>query len=147
MKVLMMWLACMAVFTTVSAQNNEIYSTGNVAINGYDAVAYFTSSKAVKGSEIYKHQWKGTTWLFSTSQNAEKFKADPEKYAPQYGGYCAYGCSKGYKAKTEGDAWSIVDGKLYLNYNRDVRDIWNKDQTGFIRKADQNWPKVKSTKF
>jgi YHS domain-containing protein len=134
------WLA-----TTVSfAQKSEIFIKGDAAINGYDAVAYFTQSKPVKGSTQHSFSWKGASWLFSTKQNLEAFKANPEKYAPQYGGYCAYGLSRGYKAPTEADAWSIVNGKLYLNYNKEVRDIWNKDQAGYIQKADGNWPGVKN---
>ncbi|MDX2046872.1 MAG: YHS domain-containing (seleno)protein [Chitinophagaceae bacterium] len=131
--------------TTVSfAQKSEIFIKSDAAINGYDAVAYFTQSKPVKGSTQHIFSWKGASWLFSTKQNLEAFKANPEKYAPQYGGYCAYGLSRGYKAPTEADAWSIVNGKLYLNYNKDVRDIWNKGQSGYIKKADDNWPGVKN---
>jgi len=131
--------------TAVSfAQKSEVFIKGDAAINGYDAVAYFTQNKPVKGITQYNFSWKGASWLFSTKQNLEAFKAHPEKYAPQYGGYCAYGLSRGYKAPTEADAWSIVNGKLYLNYNKEVRDIWNKDQAGYIQKADGNWPGVKN---
>lgn len=125
----------------------EIYVKDQYAINGYDAVAYFTESMPVKGSTAFSAVWKDATWLFASQANADLFKANPEKYAPQYGGYCAWGCSRGYKAKTSPDAWTIVNGKLYLNYNTDVRTTWSKDQNGYIQKADTNWPKVKETKY
>ncbi len=130
-----------------AAQQNEIYVKDNAAINGYDAVAYFNVGKPVKGSAEFSVAYKGATWLFATKVNADLFKASPEKFEPRYGGYCAFGCSRGYKAKTNPDAWTIVDGKLYLNYNTDVRDTWNKDQQGYIKKADSNWPKIKDTKY
>jgi YHS domain-containing protein len=129
------------------AQQDEIYVKDHAAINGYDVVAYFKEEKPIKGSTEFTVVYKGTNWLFSTKANADLFKASPEKYEPQYGGYCAFGCSRGYKAKTSGDAWTIVDGKLYLNYNRDVRDTWNKDQQGYIKKADVNWINIKFKKY
>lgn len=83
-------------------------------------------------------------WYFASADHLLKFKADPEKYAPQFGGYCAYGMSRGYKAKTDPEAWTIVDGKLYLNYNLDVRKLWNEKQAEFIEKANTNWPTSKN---
>ena len=129
---------------TVSAQKSEIFIKDGYAIRGYDAVAYFTENKPIIGSEQFSFSWNGATWLFSNNKNKESFQKNPEKYAPQYGGYCAYGLSRGYKATTEADAFTIVDGKLYLNYNLDVRSEWNKDQKGYIGKADKNWPEVKT---
>ncbi len=112
------------------------------AINGYDPVAYFTEGKPVEGSSDHAYDWNGAEWHFASAQNLETFKAEPEKYAPQYGGYCAYAVSYGSTAKTEPDAWKIVDGKLYLNYDKSVQSRWEKDVPGYIAKADQNWPKV-----
>ncbi|MBI3718653.1 MAG: YHS domain-containing protein [Sphingobacteriales bacterium] len=133
---------------SVSAQTtSEIYQTKEGAIKGYDAVAYFTQNKAVKGNKQFAVSYKGATWYFSTNENKEAFQKDPAKYAPQYGGYCAYGCSQGHKAKTEADAFTIADGKLYLNYNLDVQKLWSKDQQGFIKKANDNWSKIKNEKF
>ena len=129
------------------AQQDEIYVKDQAAINGYDVVAYFKEGKPVKGNKEFTVIYKGGNWFFSTKANADLFKASPEKYEPQYGGYCAFGCSRGYKAKTSPDAWTIVDGKLYLNYNTDVRDTWNKDQQGYIRKADTNWADIKYKKY
>ena len=128
---------------TASAQKSEIFIKDGYAIRGYDAVTYFTDGKAAKGSEQYSLSWNGATWLFANDKNKESFKLNPEKYAPQYGGYCAFGLSRGYKAPTEAEAFTIVDGKLYLNYNLAVRSEWNKDQKGHIEKADKNWPELK----
>jgi len=131
----------------IQAQLSPVYVKDGAAIDGYDAVAYFTEGKPVKGDSTFKVTYEGANWYFASKENADKFKAAPEKYAPQYGGYCAFGCSRGYKAKTSPDAWTITDGKLYLNYNTDVRETWNKDRQGYIQKADANWPKVKDTKY
>lgn len=132
---------------SLSAQQNEIFVKDNAAIGGYDAVAYFKDNKPVKGLAEFSVSYKGANWFFASKTNADLFKATPEKYEPQYGGYCAYGCSQGHKAKTSPDAWTIVNGKLYLNYNADVKAMWSKDQQGYIKKADDNWPKVKEEKF
>lgn len=128
----------------LTAQQKPVFSKNNIAVNGYDVVAYFTQSKAIKGVEEYAVYWKETKWLFSTASNAALFKENPEKYTPQYGGYCAYGCSRGYKAKTEPEAWSIVNGKLYLNYNLQVRDTWKKDIDNYIKKANAKWPAIEN---
>lgn len=126
----------------VSAQTAKVFSGSSDAINGYDPVAYFTQKKPVQGDPSITSMWNGTKWRFSSAENKAKFDADPAKYAPQYGGYCAYAVSQGYTAKTDPDAWSIVDGKLYLNYSKSVRSTWEKDKPGYISKADANWPKV-----
>jgi hypothetical protein len=120
----------------------EVFSDRGAAIRGYDPVAYFSDAKPVKGSEQFTHQWKGASWRFASAANRERFAAVPEKYAPQYGGYCAYAVAHGYTASIDPDAWSVVDGKLYLNYSPSVRAQWRKDVPGFIRKADANWPGV-----
>lgn len=128
------------------AQKPVVYSTDGKAIHGYDPVAYFTDSKPVKGDSAISLAYEGANWLFASTEHRETFKANPQKYAPQYGGYCAFGTSRGYKAPTEADAWTIVDDKLYLNYNTKVRTEWNKDQPGYIQKADKNWVEIKTTK-
>lgn len=135
------------IYANTFAQQDEIYVKDNAAINGYDVVAYFKEGKPIKGSSELTVVYKGVNWFFSSKANADLFKASPEKYEPQYGGYCAFGCSRGYKAKTSPDAWTIVDGKLYLNYNTDVRETWNKDQQGYIKKADVNWIGIKYKKY
>lgn len=140
------WLSIVAFFITSIAysQKSEVFATDDGAIRGFDPVAYFTENKPVKGKEEHKLEWNGQWWYFSSDTNLAVFKASPETYAPQYGGYCAYGMSRGYKATTDPYAWSIVDKKLYLNYSRGVQEEWNKQRQHFIQKADQNWPTVKS---
>src|SRR5262245_59081260 len=117
-------------------------SASGVAMKGYDPVAYFTEGRPAKGETRFQHQWMGATWQFSSAVNRDLFVANPKKYAPQYGGYCAYGVSEGHKAPIDPKAWTIVDRKLYLNYDSAVREIWQKDMPGHISKADANWPKI-----
>lgn len=132
--------------TATFAQQSEIFIVNGKAIRGYDVVAFFTASTPVKGEEQYAYVWKDATWLFSSVENRELFKNNPEKYTPQYGGYCAYGMSGGYKAPTVIEAWKIVDQKLYFNYSLKVQEMWNKDIPGYIQKADGNWQKVRNQK-
>jgi len=120
-----------------------IFVADGYAIGGYDAVAYFKESMPLQGNEDFSYVWNDATWLFSSRANMDDFKSNPEKYAPQYGGFCAYGCYEGHKASTEPDAWTVVDGRLYLNYNIKVRDLWRENNTEFIKEADKNWPKLK----
>ncbi len=127
-----------------TAQKAEIFSPGGIAIKGYDAVAFFKQSKPVKGLDKYSYQWNNATWLFSDEESRAAFKAAPEKYAPQYGGYCAYGASEGHKAPIETDTWSVVNDKLYFNYNKKVKEIWQKDEENLIKIADQKWPAIKN---
>ena len=129
---------------TIFAQKSEIFNPSNVAIHGYDPVAYFKENKPVKGDAKFSSSWKGASWYFSNQQNLDAFKASPEKYAPQYGGYCAFGLAGGHKAPTSPQAWTITGGKLYLNYDKDVQKMWNKKQKEYIETANANWPKVKN---
>ena len=114
------------------------------AIKGYDPVAYFTQGGPAKGKGAHSHEWMGATWYFVSAENMALFAGDPEKYAPQYGGYCAYAVSQGYTAKIDPDAWKIVDDKLYLNFSRKVQKLWEEDIPGYIAEADANWPKILS---
>lgn len=114
----------------------------NVAVEGHDAVAYFTEGKPVKGSKTFKTTYNGAEFRFATAENLATFEAEPAKYAPQYGGYCAWAVSQGYTAKGDADHWAIVDSKLYLNYNKKVQETWNEDRPGFIASADTEWPNV-----
>ncbi|MFA6084697.1 YHS domain-containing (seleno)protein [Mucilaginibacter sp.] len=140
-------ITVLAIFTVIQAyaQKQEIFAPGGKAIKGYDPVAFFKESKAVKGSDSLSYQWKNATWLFANSADMEAFKANPDKYAPQYGGYCAYGASdgSGHKAPTQTETWTVVNEKLYFNYNPKVKELWVKDQENFIKKADTNWPTLK----
>ncbi len=112
----------------------------NDAIYAYDTVAYFTQSKAVKGSEKYQTQWRGALWSFSSQQHLDMFKQEPEKYAPQYGGYCAYAMADGRLVGVDEEAFTIVDGKLYLNYSKSVMEDWREDIPGYVEKADVAYP-------
>lgn len=142
-KILFLLSTVLIISAGVSAQKSSVYVTNGMAINGYDAVAYFKESKAVKGSSEFSYTWNNAAWYFSNKENQESFKAAPEKFAPQYGGYCAYGTSEGHKAATEPDAWAIVNNKLYFNYNKDVKALWLKDTNKLIEKANKNWPEIK----
>ncbi len=108
----------------------------DTAINGYDTVAYFTLGKPVKGQDSLVHEWNGAKWKFSSQAHLDLFKASPEKYAPQYGGYCAYGVAQGYLVKVEPDQFTVRDGKLFLNYDADVQAKWLKDVPGYAKTAD-----------
>lgn len=113
----------------------------DVAIKGYDTVAYFQAGKAIKGNESFTFQWHNLTWHFLTKENRDLFAASPEKYAPQYDGYCAWAMTEERKAITDPDVWKIVDGKLYLNCSMAAYEKWSKDIPGNIKKADTNWLK------
>lgn len=132
---------------TQKPNTSEVFATSEGAIQGYDPVAYFTDSKPVKGTSEYAYSYLDQSWYFASEEHLEMFEANPEKYIPQFGGFCAYGMSRGYKAETDPDAWTIVEGKLYLNYNLEVRETWNANQGEFINKANANWPTVKASEF
>lgn len=117
-----------------------------LALRGYDAVAYFAVDKAIEGSPRYEYVWQGAKWLFSSVENLEKFKAAPETYAPQFGGYCSFAVSNGYTADGDPNAWKIVDGKLYLNYSPEVRTLWEKEQSERIKKGEHNWVEFRTKK-
>ncbi len=120
----------------------EFFEVDGVALRGYDPVAYFEVGQPTPGLPAFSHSYKGSTFQFASEANLKKFVADPEKYAPQYGGFCALGTANGYKVKTEPDAFKVVDGKLYFNYNRKVLEMWTQDQAGYISRANKNWPEV-----
>jgi len=117
-------------------------AVAEVAIRGYDPVAYFESGKPTPGNGYHTATHHGVTYLFARKEHQEKFNANPEKYAPQYGGYCAYGVAVGKKFYTDPTAWKIVDGKLYLNLDKKIQSKWNEDITGYIEKADTNWTTI-----
>lgn len=118
------------------------YADDGLAINGYDPVGYFIDEKPVEGSRDLTLDWDGATWAFAFAANRDAFAAAPEKYAPKYGGYCAYAVSRGYTASTSPNAWRVWEGRLYLNFNRAVRALWARDIPGNVAKADKNWPAV-----
>ncbi|MEM1255202.1 MAG: YHS domain-containing (seleno)protein [Cyanobacteria bacterium P01_H01_bin.21] len=113
-----------------------------LAIRGTDPVAYFTEGGPVAGSSEFTYTWNNATWQFASAENRDLFAANPEQYAPQYGGYCAWAVSQGYTAAIDPNAWKIVDGKLYLNFNKGVQRRWERDIPGNITRANANWPEV-----
>lgn len=143
MKNLILVFLSFLIQTTLFAQKSEVYHADNKALGGYDPVAYFTEKKPVKGKVEFKVVYQGANWFFSSAANKKLFEANPENYAPQYGGYCAFGVAGGYKAKISPDAWTIVNDKLYLNYNLNVQKDWLKERDSMIQKADKNWTTVK----
>lgn len=116
--------------------------SGNLALNGYDAVAYVTDGKPVKGLPQLSTTWSGAVWRFASAEHRDAFLKDPERYAPQFGGYCAWAVAHGYTANGDPEAWRIVDGKLYLNYSKRVQKRWEADIPGHIIKGQANWPDV-----
>lgn len=139
-------LMAIALLFTASAMASEppVYTglLSNTGAGGYDTVSYFETGQPTKGASDYTAEYQGATWRFASAENLARFKDNPERYAPAYGGYCAWAVSQGYLAKGDPEHWSIRDGRLYLNYNQAVQDRWLKDTDGFIRQADVNWPKV-----
>jgi YHS domain-containing protein len=114
----------------------------NTGAGGYDTVSYFTQGKPVKGSPRYTAEYQGATWRFANAENLAQFNANPEKFAPAYGGYCAWAVSQGYLAKGDPQHWSIRGGRLFLNYNQSVQTSWLANTDQLMREADANWPAV-----
>lgn len=124
------------------AAEPAVYTKSGLAIRGYDPVAYFEDGKPVRGDAAHTNTWNGAEWRFASDAHRAAFAANPEAYAPQYGGYCAWAVAEGYTASTDPDAWKIVDGKLYMNFSKRVQRRWEKDIPGNITRANGNWPKV-----
>jgi YHS domain-containing protein len=118
----------------------------NIAIKGFDTVAYFTAENAVQGNPKFEFVWNGAKWLFANAENLEKFKANPEQFAPQFGGFCSFAVSKGYTADGDPNAWKVVDGKLYLNYSPKVKEMWEAEQEKRIKDGEKNWEEFKTKK-
>ncbi len=112
------------------------------ALGGYDPVAYFSEHRPVPGNGYYTANHKGVTYLFSSEQHQQTFKRNPEKYVPQFGGYCAYGVAVGKKFFSDPHRWKIVNGKLYLNLDEEIQKKWNQDIPGYIAKAESNWRSI-----
>jgi len=124
------------------ARSPEIYTAtfSSLAAGGYDTVAYFKQGKPVVGSAQFTMDWKGATWRFASKENLEAFRANPTAFAPQFGGYCAWAVAHNYTASGDPLVWKLVDGKLYLNYDRDVQAQWEKDIPRYIADGNKNWP-------
>lgn len=121
----------------------EEYRYSTPGISGYDPVAYFTDGKPVRGSGYHVTVVDGVTYAFSNAEHRKMFEADPQKYLPAYGGYCAYGVAVGKKFVADPEVWKIVQGKLYLNLDKGIQQKWDKDTPGYIKKADANWIEIK----
>lgn len=113
-----------------------------IALKGYDPVAYFTDNAPVKGQPQFSSMYNGATYYFATAEHKKTFDASPAKYEPQFGGFCAYGVSKGYTVKIEPDAFQVVDGRLLLQYDKSVRERFRQDTSGNLKRADSNWPTI-----
>ena len=124
------------------AGSDPVFTRWGVAIRGYDPVAYFTEGEPIKGSKTFRTEWNGAEWRFVNAEHLNSFNADPERYAPQYGGYCAWAVANNYTASTQPEAWTIFEDKLYLNYSLSVRGQWEQDIPGNVVKGDANWPSV-----
>ncbi|MEM1096242.1 MAG: YHS domain-containing (seleno)protein [Bacteroidota bacterium] len=123
------------------AQLDPINADANgLALRGYDAVAYFTLEAPTPGNAAFSHMWNGATWHFSTAEHRDLFIANPEQYAPQFGGYCAWAVSRNYTADADPEVWTVVDGKLYVNYNRAVGGLWSVRRGTHIKRGHENWP-------
>ncbi len=140
-----LFVAAMAVFVAAVSTPAfaKDYTHSTPGISGYDPVAYFTDGKPMRGSGYHMSVHQGVTYAFASKEHKETFEANPEKYVPVYGGYCAYGVAVGKKFVTDPEVWRIVDGKLYLNLDRDIQRKWLKDVPGYIKTADGNWLKIK----
>ncbi len=135
-----------AALPAYAADKPAVYTArfSNVAVGGYDPVSYFADAGPVKGSKEFKTDHNGAEWRFASQANLDAFLADPAAYAPQYGGYCAWAASQGYTASGDPEVWTVHNGKLYLNYSRNVQKDWLQDKDGFIALADANWPGILS---
>ena len=140
--ILVMALLSAATFAQTAKYKEAKGKDDKVAIKGYDPVAYFTESKAVIGKKSIASIKGDKTYYFSSEKNKALFLKNPTAYEPQYGGYCAYGISENHKAPIQPEQFSIVDNKLYLNYNSEVKGMWLKDQKKLIKTADANWMKI-----
>lgn len=120
-----------------------VFAADGYAIRGYDPVAYFAAGRPVAGDDAFTADWNGAVWRFASAGNRDAFLAEPESFAPQYGGFCAWAvAAKGELYSTRPENWSIVDGRLYLNFNDDVQATWETDVPGFIEAGDQRWPEI-----
>jgi YHS domain-containing protein len=132
-------LGLASVVMNIAYASPQVFEDKNGAIRGYDPVAYHLKHQPVKGKKTFTTQWHGATWRFANAENLALFQADPEKYAPQYGGYCAYGVAQDHKPEIDPNAFKVVDGKLYLNLSQHVLQKWQADIPNYVKDADKNW--------
>jgi YHS domain-containing protein len=135
----------LALFSSL-ALAGDFFEKDGVALRGYDPVSYFKANQPQLGTAEHSHVYQGSTFYFASADNKKLFIDNPEQYVPQFGGYCAFGASQGYKVSTQPDAYAVVNGKLYLNYNAGAQKIWQQDTAGYIATAEKKWPEVSKTK-
>ena len=138
---LVIYLAVVPLALVFAGSAGKLVATdpAGIAIKGYDTVAYFTDGKALKGKPEFAFTWHDAQWLFANARHRELFAADPERYAPQFGGFCSYGLSKGKLLSADPQQWTIVEGKLYMKFNRSARDLWRQDKADNIKNAEAAW--------
>ena len=133
---------CLSVVAWAMTKPTINVSRGQLALRGYDAVAYWDDRRPTLGVAAFEYRWNNGVWRFATAEHRDRFARQPERFAPQFGGYCAYAVSRGYTADGDPNVWRIVDGSLYLNYSKHAQGLWEKDVPGNIAKGRQNWPGV-----
>jgi hypothetical protein len=138
-----MLVTVLLVATGLVKAQGPFFEKDSLAILGYDPVAYFTQGKAVKGDPGISYRWQRVTWLFSSPEHRTSFIGAPERYAPQFGGFCAYGASEEHLSPTDPEAWTIHQNKLYLNYSKKVKNLWPPDTTKRIPAAEAYWKNIK----
>lgn len=142
-RTLLIWPISLLMSSALLAQSPALnISRGELAVHGYDVVAYAMDGAAVRGRSEHEFRWSGAVWRFATAAHRDQFEKEPARYAPQFGGYCAWAVSRGYTADVDPQAWKIVDGKLYLNYSKRVQRMWEQDLRGNIARGMANWPSV-----
>ncbi|RKF14310.1 YHS domain-containing protein [Alginatibacterium sediminis] len=142
MKTLLSLLLLGLSFTVNAGDQISTSWRNNLAVSGYDSVSYHSENQAIKGQKEFEYEWQGAVWRFSSASNLDLFKQDPERYAPQYGGYCAWAVSENKLASSDPEQFTIIGDKLYLNYNAKIQQKWLKDRDNLISVADQKWPNV-----
>jgi hypothetical protein len=140
--VILTFVSALSAVTCAAGKPAINTSRGGLALGGYDAVAYWSEGKPAQGSSSFEYRWMNTVWRFASAEHRDQFMKEPERYAPQFGGYCAYAVSQGTTADIDPESWTIFEGRLYLNLNKDVQRLWEKNMREYIRKADENWPRI-----
>lgn len=135
-------LAVAVLLPGLASADGQIYTEDGVALGGTDPVAYFSAGEPQSGSAEHSYQWRGAEWHFVSERHRQRFAENPQAYAPEYGGWCAWAAARGDAAPTSPEAWKIVDGELYLNYDQEIQARWESDIEGFIEAADQHWPDI-----
>jgi YHS domain-containing protein len=140
-------LAALFVFLSLPAfaADNVNVDEDGVILGGFDPVAYFTAGKPVEGKSRYAHNWNGAVYRFASAENLEAFKADPERYAPAYGGFCSYGVRVGKKLAVDPTAWEVVGGRLFVQLDRGTRTLWLEERDKNIAIGDRIWPSIRNT--